>query len=129
MLELELLFRTSARLGPKGLRRLSRFEWLSLAVALLFVHAAYFRDLIYTGWCCDSAEYPAISSRILSHGLARSTASRYASQATFRTGALIRSRRHTACSIQPHADRVCALHQGDSARLCPNLITLAPRHV
>ncbi|HXN46304.1 MAG TPA: discoidin domain-containing protein, partial [Bryobacteraceae bacterium] len=53
----------------RGARRLSSAEWLAVVFALLVVHGAFFRKLIYSADCCDSAGYQALAKCITDHGL------------------------------------------------------------
>jgi hypothetical protein len=55
-------------------RRLGDIEWLAIAVSLFIVHAAFFRKLMFTGWCCDGAGYQEIARHITSHGMFSSEA-------------------------------------------------------
>jgi hypothetical protein len=55
--------------GRRCVRQLSDFEWLAVAFALLCVHAAFFRKLIYSASCCDAAGYQELGRNIVDHGL------------------------------------------------------------
>jgi hypothetical protein len=60
--------------GPRrSLRQLSDFEWLAVAFALLLVHAAFFRKLIYSASCCDAVNYQDLAGRIVDNGLFSAT--------------------------------------------------------
>src|SRR5450759_5488452 len=59
----------TAGLNRRGVRRLSHFEWLAVAFALVVVQAALFRNLIYAASCCDAIGYRNLAGGIVDHGL------------------------------------------------------------